>query len=217
MNIVLSVVGLIGGLLCAVADLLLDLKGKDNKKIGKSKFVDSKWEVMSEWRFRASIFVAMFAVPMYTMGVISLANQIELKNAVLSQWLRLAIFVGAMGGFFIHSHICLTPIVYKRIMKEDKFELADSVSRLMFDAIKIPFSILYLILMFGPTLIIGYSIVTGILEVPMWCLLFNPVVFQIIGWIFRAIKRDWFCDAPACCAASLGLASFGIVGLMNLM
>lgn len=217
MNMLLSVIGLIGGLLCATADLLLDIKGKENQKIGKTKFIDSKWSEMSEWRFRASIIVAMLAVPMYSMGVFSLANQIEKENSALSNWLRLAIFVGAMGGFFIHSLICITPIIYKRIMKEHNFNLADDVCVLMFESAKIPFSLLYLVLMFGPAVIVCYSIITGLLAVPLWCLVFNPVVFQIIGWIFRAVNKELFCDAPSCCAASLGLASYGIIGIINLI
>ncbi len=35
MNTILAVIGIIGGLLCATADLLLDLKGPKNKKLAK--------------------------------------------------------------------------------------------------------------------------------------------------------------------------------------
>lgn len=65
---VLAIVGIIGGMLCAVADLLLDLKGYDNKKLGKLKVIDSKWAEMSHGRFVWSDILAMFAVPMYTCG-----------------------------------------------------------------------------------------------------------------------------------------------------
>ena len=43
----LAIIGIIGGMLCAVADLLLDLKGDDNQKLGKMKVIDSKWREMS--------------------------------------------------------------------------------------------------------------------------------------------------------------------------
>lgn len=69
MYMTLSVLGLIGGVLCAIADMLLDLKGKDNQKLGKNGLVDSKWEYMSEWRFKVSILVVMIAVPLYAMGL----------------------------------------------------------------------------------------------------------------------------------------------------
>ena len=38
--------GSIGGLLCAVADLLLDIKGPQNRKLGEMGIIDRKWERM---------------------------------------------------------------------------------------------------------------------------------------------------------------------------
>ena len=35
MIIILGIIGIIGGLLCAVADLLLDIKGPQNRKLGE--------------------------------------------------------------------------------------------------------------------------------------------------------------------------------------
>ena len=42
-------IGIIGGLLCAAADLLLDLKGADNEKIGA--VIESKWLDMDHSQF----------------------------------------------------------------------------------------------------------------------------------------------------------------------
>lgn len=41
MNLIFSIMGLVGGLLCCTGDLLFDLKGKGNKKLGTSKNIDS--------------------------------------------------------------------------------------------------------------------------------------------------------------------------------
>ena len=62
MNMLFSVLGLIGGLLCCAGDILFDYKGAGNKKLGTSKNIDSNWIKMSEWRFGASIFCAIFGV-----------------------------------------------------------------------------------------------------------------------------------------------------------
>jgi hypothetical protein len=43
MDFIFGIVGLTGGLLCAVADIFLDLKGSGNVKLGKYKFIDSNW------------------------------------------------------------------------------------------------------------------------------------------------------------------------------
>ena len=58
--------------MCATADLLLDLKGPKNKKLGKMKILDSEWMNMAHWRFVWSDILAMFAVPMYSCGFIAL-------------------------------------------------------------------------------------------------------------------------------------------------
>lgn len=40
MNLIFSIMALIGGLLCCVGDVLFDLKGKGNKKLGTSQNID---------------------------------------------------------------------------------------------------------------------------------------------------------------------------------
>ena len=217
MNMTLSIIGFFGGLLCAIADMLLDIKGKDNLKCGTKKIMDSNWVKMPSWRFITSIIIVMFAVPMYSMGVLSLANQIALNNKSLGDLLKLSIFIGAMGGFFIHTLICIVPIIYKEIMKENNFELADRVITNVYKAVKIPFVVLYIILILIPAIIVIFSINTGLLYVPKWFVLLNPVTFQIIGWVLRAIKKDWFYEVPSIFMASLGLAMYGIIGIVNLI
>ena len=62
MNLIFSIMGLVGGLLCCTGDILFDLKGKGNKKLGTSKNIDSNRSNMAEWRFDTSILCAMFSV-----------------------------------------------------------------------------------------------------------------------------------------------------------
>lgn len=59
MNLTFSIMGLVGGLLCCIGDILFDYKGKGNKKLGSSKNIDSNWSKMSEWRFGLSIICAL--------------------------------------------------------------------------------------------------------------------------------------------------------------
>lgn len=61
MNLIFSIMGLVGGLLCCTGDILFDLKGKENKKLGTSKNIDSNWSEMSEWRFGASTVIVVLA------------------------------------------------------------------------------------------------------------------------------------------------------------
>ena len=115
---ILAIIGIIGGMLCAVADLLLDLKGYDNQKLGKMKIIDSKWKVMSHGRFVWSDILAMFAVPMYTCGFVALMLQLHKVKAELSIGMTVMFLCGAMGGFMIHTFLCMMPTVYQKIMEK---------------------------------------------------------------------------------------------------
>lgn len=211
---IMAVIGICGGLLCAVADCFLDLKGADNKKLGKGGYIDSKWEEMSSWRFVASVIIAMFAVPMYTCGFFALMNQFPAKHASLMIAAKVVFLCGAMGGFMIHTALCVMPGIYRNIMKTSTFSLAEKVLSDAFKQIRIPFITLYCMLVILPAGIVIYAIFSGILPLPLWCIFLNPTVFQVIGLLFRATKLKCFIDAPSICAASLGLSMYGVLALM---
>ena len=212
---VLGIIGISGGILCAIADLLLDIKGPDNKKLGKMGVIDSAWERMAHFRFVLSGILAMFAVPMYSCGFISLM-QLDGNYAISAMILRIIFLCGAMGGFMIHIFLCLQPTIYQIIMKKNDQELAEEVINSIFRQIYVPFFTLYTMLVIIPAIAVMVFIIKGVLPLPLWCVLLNPVVFQIIGFILRATKLKIFIDAPSCCAASLGLAAYGVLALISL-
>ena len=212
---VLGIIGIIGGVLCAIADLLLDIKGPDNKKLGKMGVIDSAWERMAHFRFVLSGILAMFAVPMYSCGFISLM-QMDGNYAISAMIFRIIFLCGAMGGFMIHIFLCLQPTIYQIIMKKNDQELAEEVINSIFRQIYVPFFTLYTMLVIIPAIAVMAFIIKGVLPLPLWCVLLNPVVFQIIGFILRATKLKIFIDAPSCCAASLGLAAYGVLALISL-
>lgn len=211
---VLAVIGIVGGVLCAIADLLLDLKGVDNKKLGKMKIIDSKWAEMKHFRFVWSGILVMIAVPMYTCGFMALMLQLYKINTAWAIGLAIVFLCGAMGGFMIHIFLCLLPNIYKKIIEKSDMELAENVIESAFRQIYVPFFSLYSMLVIFPAIAIMVLIVTGILPLPLWCVILNPFVIQIIGLLFRATGIKWFIDAPSCCAASLGLAMYGVLALM---
>lgn len=213
-NIVLAILGIVGGLLCAVADLLLDLKGPENQKIGKLKVIDSMWEVMPHYRFVASTVLGMFAIPIYCCGIIALANVIEPHAGNFATVFKVVALIGAMGGFLIHTFLNLCPTIYQIIIKDASFELAEKVINAIFRQIYLPFFAGYTMLVIIPAGMIIYGILAGIVTVPIWCVCLNPVVFQLVGLLLRATKLKCFVDAPSCCAASLGLASYGLLAIL---
>ncbi len=212
---VLGIIGIIGGVLCAIADLLLDIKGPDNKKLGKMGVIDSAWERMAHFRFVLSGILAMFAVPMYSCGFISLM-QMDGNYAISAMIFRIIFLCGAMGGFMIHIFLCLQPTIYQVIMKKGDQQLAEEVINTSFRQIYVPFFTLYTMLVIIPAIAVMAFVIKGVLSLPLWCVLLNPVVFQIVGFLLRATKLKIFIDAPSCCAASLGLAAYGVLALISL-
>ncbi len=217
LNMMFSTIGILGGIICAVGDLLLDLKGKDNRKVGKSLVIESNWAKMSNWRFKLSIVLGFLGSLMYGIGIYSLARQLFLINNTLAEILVIISIVVSMSGFFIHSFICIAPIIYKAVLTGKQEDIAEYTINQLLSAIKIIFIILYSVVIFVPTIIVIVSICNGYFDVPMWCVLLNPVVFMIVGLILRLIKRDWFYELPSICMPSLGLGMFGVIGILNIL
>ena len=214
-NTVLAIIGIIGGLMCAVGDLFLDLKGAENEKKGKLKVIDSMWEVMPHYRFVTSTILAFFAVPMYCCGILALGNIMHPQNEMFTMAFKAIALIGAMGGFMIHTFLNLCPTVYQIVKKDSSFELAEKVINSIFRQIYFPFFTGYIMLVIIPAGMIVYSVLTGIISAPWWGIFLNPVVFQIVGLLLRATGLKCFIDAPSCCAASLGLASYGLLALIS--
>ena len=210
----LAIIGIFGGFLCAAADCFLDIKGADNQKLGKLGIIESKWIEMPHYRFVTSTILAMVAVPMYSCGFVALMQKMAISHALLSRILTVIFLCGAMGGFMIHTYLCMVPTIYQIIMGENNFELAQEVINKTFRQIYVPFFTLYTALVIVPAVAVMICIGTGILNLPLWAIALNPVVFQLIGLLFRATKCKLFIDAPSCCAASIGLAMYGVLALM---
>ena len=215
MNLVFSIMGLVGGLLCCVGDVLFDLKGKGNEKLGTSKNIDSNWSKMSEWRFGLSIVFAMFGVILVGFGFYALGDMIRENNVVLSNLLLITGFIGCVGGLFVHSLLCIQAVIYKRITDNGKtnFELADNTLEGYYKAIMFPFMVSYCVLMIAD-ICVAIAVLSGALGVPKWMALLNSIVFLAIGVIFRKINPDKFQDLPGIIMPSLGLAMIGVIGIV---
>lgn len=218
MNLLFSILGLVGGLLCCVGDIFLDLKGSDNQKLGTSKNIDSNWLKMAEWRFGVSIIFAMLGVIGVGLGFYSIANQIYASHSVLAVILAFTGYSGVIGGIFVHSSLCIQAVIYKRIMSggEKNFELADHTLEGFYKAIKVPFFLMYIVLMTAD-ICVSAAVIIGALPVPKWMALLNSVVFLLVGWLFRKIDPKRFQDFPRIIMPSLGLAMVGLIGIAALL
>lgn len=218
MNLLFSVFGLIGGLLCCAGDILFDLKGSGNQKLGTSKNIDSNWLNMAEWRFGASILCAMFGVVGVGFGFYSIVDQIYAEHVVLASVMAVTGYIGMTGGLFIHALLCLQAVIYKRIMSGGKqnFALADHTLEGYYKAVILPFFFLCVMLMIADLCVI-IAVLVGALPVPKWMALLNSVVFLAIGLVFRKIDPEKFQDLPGIIMPSLGLAMVGVIGIAALI
>lgn len=215
MNLIFSIMGIVGGLLCATGDLLFDLKGKGNVKLGTSKNIDSNWSKMAEWRFGLSIICAMLGVILVGFGFYAIADMLRDKDLVLSNVLLVTGFIGCVGGLFIHSMLCVQAVIYKRITNNgrDNFEIVDNALEGFYRAILPPFILLYCVLMVADICVV-VAVLNGDLGVSKWLALLNSIVFLGIGALFRKINPDRFQDLPGIVMPSLGLAMIGVIGIV---
>ena len=136
MYIVFSVLGLIGGLLCCVGDILFDLKGRGNQKLGTSKNIDSNWLKMADWRFGLSIALAMIGDAFVGLGFYSIGMQIAETHPVLG-YLTIGFgYFGSIAGVFIHAFVCLQALIYKGAMKHGDLQIADDILEKLYKQIR---------------------------------------------------------------------------------
>jgi hypothetical protein len=205
--------GLFGGLLAVAGDLLLDLKGRDNKKLGKHGFIESAWETMASWRFNASILLAACGVPMYFLGLTSLAMQ--MTNTVFALVFWIVALTGASGGFFIHAIICMYPLLYKKIRTSLSFEETEDILNVGYNGVKIPFFAQFFLLVFGSSILFAFAVLRGYLALPVWTFAFTPLSLMIAGTLLRKLKKEWFYDLPGIIMPSLGLGLLGMMAAIN--
>ncbi|MFI3175202.1 MAG: DUF6796 family protein [Bacillota bacterium] len=211
------ILGILGGLLCATGDLLLDLKGKDNRMIDANKMISSNWISMKRWRFLVSIILALFGVPLIMLGGISLAEQISNSNESLGNMFYLSVLIGSMGGFFIHTILCIVPILFQELRKITDEEKSCYIILVIWKAVCIPFLSLYLILILLGSILLITAIIKGYLFVPLWCVCLNPLCFSVIGVLLRKIFPKYCYELPGICMPSLGLSMFGVITLIHLL
>lgn len=216
MNLIFCSLCVVGGLLCAVGDCFLDLKGKDSKSLGKYGYIESAWSHMAQWRFSVSILLAMVGVPCAMLGFSSIAQQISHGNFGLGIVFYIVGIIGFSGGFFIHTILCLFPIIYQIVEKKNGFEFTEHLLNTVYDTIRIPFYLMYLCMLLSSSILLSVAVFRGYMTVSPWLLLLTPLPMLVYGGVLRKMKRDWFYDLPGIVMPSLGIAMVGVIGIVNL-
>ncbi len=216
MDYLFGLIGLCGGILCAVADILLDLKGKGNEKYGPGGVLDTNWEKMALWRFKASIWLAAIAVPMYLMGCVALYNQIARGSTILASIFGICTVIGSCGTMFIHATLCYFPIISKTLSAEKVSpDAIGNTLNVLYRAIIVPLIIFWLLLVAGLSGIAIYAILSGVLLL-LWGFIFlTPLCLVLAGFLLRLMNRKVFADLPGICMPSIGLGMLGLMAALN--
>lgn len=215
MGMIFGVCGIFGGMLTMCGDLLLDIKGKSNRKLGKHGIMDSCWDTMDIRRFQASILFGMAGVPLIFLGLTSMAGQLMRTNPLFGQIFWYVSMFGSTGAFFIHAIICLFPIIYKIMRKKHSFEDAEAVINGVYESIRIPFWVLYAALTAIPSVMVIWALFAGYLNLSLWYILLTAPVLVGAGALLQKIKYDWFCDLPFVITPSLSMSMFGLMAVLN--
>jgi hypothetical protein len=212
----LGIIGLCGGLLCAAADILLDLKGNGNEKYGPGGIMDTNWDKMALWRFKSSIWLAAIAVPMYLMGLAALYCQMAQTSEVAGTIFGICAVIGSCGTMFIHATLCYFPIISKTLSAENiSRETAGKIINALYKAMLVPFLALWLLLVAGLSGIVIYAILADILALPWWFILLTPFSLVIVGMLLRLINNKVFADLPGICMPSIGIGMMGLMAALN--
>jgi hypothetical protein len=211
-----GIFGIIGGLLCAFADILFDLKGKNNVKSGPAKIIDSNWQIMSEWRFNISILIASIGVPLFFLSFLGMANQLAQSNKTVAMTFLVFSVVGASGGLFIHALACLLPIIGKTLTKNGvNNDIIENVIGKIYKAVKTPLFVMFSSLVIATSGVLIYAIIKKHLNVPLIFVIFNPLGLILIGWLFRLINKKIFNDLPGIIMPSVGIAMIGLMTVIS--
>lgn len=208
MEMIFGFLGILGGLLCVAGDLLLDYKGKDNRTLGKYKYIESNWSCMAEWRFKVSTLCASAGVPLYFLGFTSLAMQITNKPLSVSYWI--VCIIGSVGGIFIHGLLCIFPVLYKTLSVNRTFEETEDILNAIYNMIKVPFFFHYTFLVIISSIMVGYAIICNYLSLPIWMIAFTPLCMVVIGVLLKVIRKH---DFPG--ITSFGIAMIGLMAIIN--
>lgn len=179
--ILVGIIGIISGILCAWADVPLSYSGKkeidQEIKVGE---ISKWWGDVSESRFTKAFWLSCIGQPgtyltMWMLGVLIAQN-----NSGLGTALKINTFLGAYTGLLFHATACIKPMVYQKIHNKLSEEEVKEAVNIVEKLPKIPSLISGISLFLVTTVIVTIAIFTGSLQVPKYFVLFNPIVAAIV-------------------------------------
>ena len=198
--IIIGIIGIISGILCAQADVPLAWSGRKNdpidaKAVGR---ITSWWTEVGEGHFDLSFWLSFIGQPGTYLTAWMLALLIERTLPALGLALKIRTAIAAYTGLLFHAAACIKPLVYRAVAGKGYDPTAncqvvsEGIAREAVDAVgkypKIPSLVSGVCLFLITPAIVIYSILTGALDVPVYFVLFNPIGALPLLLIMRKLK-----------------------------
>ncbi|MCR5806636.1 MAG: hypothetical protein K6G68_06340 [Oscillospiraceae bacterium] len=176
-NIIIGIIGVLSGILCARADVPLAWSGKkddlvDAKSVGK---ISSWWTQVDDRHFDKAFWLSCIGQPGTYLTLWTLADIISQNNNVIGMLMKICTFIGAYTGLLFHAAACIKPMVYRRIADKVSPEAAQAAMDAVDRYPKIPSLISAVVLLLSSSILTSAAILTGALDVPKIFILFNPI------------------------------------------
>ena len=176
-NIIIGIIGVLSGILCARADVPLAWSGKkddpaDAKSVGK---ISSWWTQVDDRHFDKAFWLSCIGQPGTYLTLWTLADIISQNNNVIGMLMKICTFIGAYTGLLFHAAACIKPMVYRSIADKVSPEAAQAAMDAVDRYPKIPSLISAVVLLLSSSILTSAAILTGALDVPKIFILFNPI------------------------------------------
>ena len=112
--VLIGIIGIISGILCAQADVPLAWPGKegepmDARAVGR---ISSWWKETDEKPFMKSFWMSCIGRSGTYLTMWMLAEIISHNNMMLGMLLKINTFIGVYTGLLFHACACIKPLVY---------------------------------------------------------------------------------------------------------
>ena len=176
-NIIIGIIGVLSGILCARADVPLAWSGKKNdpvdaKSVGK---ISKWWTQVDDRHFDKAFWLSCIGQPGTYLTLWTLADIISTNNNMIGMLMKICTFIGAYTGLLFHAAACIKPMVYRRIADKVSPEAAQAAMDAVDRYPKIPSLISAVVLLLSSSILTSAAILTGALDVPKIFILFNPI------------------------------------------
>ena len=205
---VIGIVGIISGLICALADVPLVKPGKAEKAGVLADELPAWWAKVSESRFTLSFWLSFLGQPGTYLTMWMLAELITVNSPALGMALKINTFVGAYTGLLCHVVFCQKPMLYQRLHGKLGIEDAENALKSIDKTTMVPMVLGFLSLYLGTAIMVTVAILTGALNVPKLFILLNPIVSTIMLMVLKK------CGVKIIGPLGVGFSMFAIVLLV---